>query len=191
MLILSIPLIITTPELLSFWLSESMLDDMVIFTRLTLIGTMVSAFETPISRAMHATGKIKTYQILNCIVSFVALPIVFVLFKMGFSAYWAYVISISILAVSILYRLMILHQHVSFSYKEYLGVVLLPILMVTAVSIFFSMFLVSFSIGNVILKLFVQAICSASVIFALIYLIGLNKNEKAYIVKILKSKIGK
>lgn len=191
MLIISIPLIITTPELLSLWLSESMLDDMVIFTRLTLISTLFSAFETPISRAMHATGKIKAYQIVNCIVSFIALPIVFLCYKAGLPAYWSYIISISILAVSIIYRLMILHQHVTFSYKEYLGVVLLPILVVTTVSILISMLLVKLSINNMIIKLLVLAICSISVIAALIYLIGLNKNEKAYIVKIVKSKIGK
>lgn len=191
MLVIAVPLIITTPELLSLWLSESLLDEMIIFTRLTLISTLFSSFETPISRAIQATGKVKAYQIVNCVVAFAALPIVYICFKAGLPSYWAYIVSIAILAISIFYRIAILHKYVVFSYNEYLRIVLLPILFVVSISIIVTISLSFLSIDNGIIKMIVQLLSSAAIIGVLVFYIGLNKAEQKYLVDTVKLKLQK
>lgn len=189
MLLISVPIIIAAPELLSLWLSETMLDDMVVFTRLTLVGTLFSSFETPISRAMHATGRIKAYQIVNCIVSFLALPIVFLCYKAGLPAYWSYFVSIFLLAISIIYRLMILHKYVPFSYKNYNINVLLPVILVSALSIVVVVFLVKICFSNIYIKLLIQLCVSIIVVAIFILFIGLNQSERNYMLSMIKSRV--
>lgn len=189
MLVISIPLIISAPDLLSVWLSEELLDDMILFTRLTLISTLFSAFETPISRAVHAAGNVKSYQIVNCIVSFIALPIVFILFKAGYPPFWSYIVSIVLLALSIIYRLIILHKYVKFSYKSYVNSVILPVLVVVAISIPLSYLITRISFENIFIRLLIQLSSAVVVLLFIIFVFGLKKAERSYIIGIIKSKI--
>lgn len=189
MLVISIPLIISASDLLSVWLSEELLDDMILFTRLTLISTLFSAFETPISRAVHAAGNVKLYQIVNCIVSFIALPIVFILFKAGYPPFWSYIVSIVLLALSIIYRLIILHKYVEFSYKSYVNSVILPVLVVVAISIPLSYLITRISFENIFIRLLIQLSSAVVVLLFIIFVFGLKKAERSYIIGIIKSKI--
>ncbi len=189
MLVISIPLIISAPDLLSVWLSEELLDDMILFTRLTLISTLFSAFETPISRAVHAAGNVKSYQIVNCIVSFIALPIVFILFKVGYPPFWSYIVSIVLLALSIIYRLIILHKYVEFSYKSYVNSVILPVLVVVAISIPLSYLITRISFENIFIRLLTQLSSAVVVLLFIIFVFGFKKAERSYIIGIIKSKI--
>lgn len=189
MFVISIPLIISASDLLSVWLSEELLDDMILFTRLTLISTLFSAFETPISRAVHAAGNVKSYQIVNCIVSFIALPIVFILFKAGYPPFWSYIVSIVLLALSIIYRLIILHKYVEFSYKSYVNSVILPVLVVVAISIPLSYLITRISFENIFIRLLIQLSSAVVVLLFIIFVFGLKKAERSYIIGIIKSKI--
>ena len=189
MLVISIPLIISASDLLSVWLSEELLDDMILFTRLTLISTLFSAFETPISRAVHAAGNVKSYQIVNCIVSFIALPIVFILFKAGYPPFWSYIVSIVLLALSIIYRLIILHKYVEFSFKSYVNSVILPVLVVVAISIPLSYLITRISFENIFIRLLIQLSSAVVVLLFIIFVFGLKKAERSYIIRIIKSKI--
>lgn len=189
MMVISVPLIISAPDLLSVWLSDELLDDMVLFTRLTLIGTLFSAFETPISRAVHAAGNVKLYQIVNCIVSFIALPIVFVLFKCGFPPFWSYIVSMTLLALSIFYRLVILHKYVAFSYKAYFSYVFIPVLVIVILTIPVSFFITKIYIINIYARMSVQLLTSIVLMMTLVFLIGLNRTERLYVANIIKSKL--
>lgn len=188
MLIISVPIIIVTPELLSLWLSDNMLDDMIIFTRLTLVGTLFSALETPISRALHAAGKVRYYQIVNCVVSFITLPIVYCCFKSGMPAYWSYIISISFLAVSIIYRLVILHKYINYSYLRYLRNVILHLILVVTVCTLFSFVLNRIILPDVV-KILVVGLLSILATCAAVYYLGLNKKERAYVIGLIQSKL--
>lgn len=129
MILISAPLILLMPELLKIWLSDSMLTDMILFSRLALISSIVSSLETPISRAISATGNVKLYEIINSTVSVLGIPIAYYLFLRGCPAFYGYVVYIIILFLSILYRVCFLRKYTSVSLRTYFTSVISPALL--------------------------------------------------------------
>ena len=64
----------------------------------------------PITAVVQAGGFVKLYHTLVDGFSILALPIVYILFKMGFGAEWSYIISIVIFAIAHFLRLYVLKK---------------------------------------------------------------------------------
>lgn len=188
MLLISVPLIILAPEVLNIWLGDEVTSDMILFTRITLAGTLLSSIEAPISRAVSATGKVRFYQIVNCISSFVALPIVYMLFRIGYSPIWSYIVVLVLLAISLFYRFAILHKYVKFSYHLLFVDVVLPIIKILILIALISGILVRIIISISLLRLFIIGAMSVGSSIVIIYYLGLNSSEKLYIKNFLFSK---
>lgn len=191
MLLISYPLILLMPDLLLLWLSKGLQKDMIIFSQLTLIGTLFSALETPISRVMFATGKVKVYQVVNCLSSLSSIPIVFILFKFGFPPYWAFIVTITIMAISLVYRIIILKRYTNMSVLTYLDSVIGPILLLTILSILASVLLGNISISGLLTRIFVIGLSSIITVAVMIYFVGLSKSERKYIKVYIDKKIRK
>ena len=180
MLIIAIPLIVIMPELLSLWLSDSLLDDMVLFPRLSLLNALVSSLETPISRAISATGNVRLYQIINCLVAFLGIPIIIILFKIGLGAEWGYIVCTVILLFSMAYRIIILKKYTSISLKDYVKFVVVPILIVSLLLALFVLLITRLCITGFWTRLAIFGATSFGASLIVVYL-SLNKNEKHYI----------
>lgn len=184
MLIISVPLIVLMPDLLSIWLSDSLLDDMVLFSRLALINALVSSLETPISRAISATGNVRFYQIVNCIVAFIGLPVIILMFKLGYGAEWGYVVCTIILLLSLLYRIVILKKYTSISIREYIRAVLIPIFVVSTILGIIIYLLLKITISGLWYRLIVIGCMSLFISLAVVY-VSLKQNEKDYFKNLL------
>lgn len=188
MLLITVPLILLMPDLLKLWLSDTLLEDMVFFSQLSLISALVSSLETPISRAVAATGQVKLYQVTNCIVSLLGIPICYYLFKMGLPASWGYVVFILLLLLSIAYRIVVLRKYSTISIKEYVASVIIPGAFVTAIMLAWGGGVNLISINNVWARIFI--IGTASLIFAsIVIFLFLPKAEKIFIVEFIRKKI--
>ena len=97
--------------------------------------------------------------------------------------------SIVLLALSIIYRLIILHKYVEFSYKSYVNSVILPVLVVVAISIPLSYLITRISFENIFIRLLIQLSSAVVVLLFIIFVFGLKKAERSYIIGIIKSKI--
>ena len=64
MLMLSLPLLIKTHFILNVWLVK-VPDYTVIFTQLVIITTLVDSLSYALITSVHASGKVKVYQIIN------------------------------------------------------------------------------------------------------------------------------
>lgn len=134
--IVVLPLMICTESILSLWLGE-VRDYMVIFVRLSLIYITLMIISYPITAVVQAGGHVKLYHTLVDGFSILALPVVYMLFKVGFSAEWAYVVSIIIFAIAHFLRLYVLKKvFPSFEVSPYLLQFLLP-----SVTLFVALFL--------------------------------------------------
>lgn len=181
MLLIALPLILLMPDLLSLWLSDTLLDDMVFFSRLSVINAMVSSLETPISRAIAATGYVRLYQILNCIAAFIGIPIIIFLFKSGCGAEWGYVISIVLLFLSLFYRIFVLKKYSSISVKEYFSRVMVPVALVSLFACILYFLVSQIQLDNMISRILVLGLLSLVGTVIIIYF-SLLKNERNYII---------
>lgn len=99
MMVLSLPLIVNTDYLLHIWLTE-VPEGSVIFSRLTLITSIVYCLSHTLVTAQNATGKIRNYQIVVGGILLMDFPLAWVALKLGappVSVFWvALVIEISL-----------------------------------------------------------------------------------------------
>ncbi len=95
LLILSLPIIISTSYILTLWLNI-VPEYTVIFVRLVLVFAMCESISNPLITAMLATGNIKNYQIVVGGLQLMNLQLSYVLLKLGFPAYFVLVVAIFI-----------------------------------------------------------------------------------------------
>ena len=182
MIFITVPLIILMPDLLSIWLTDSLLDDMIVFSRLSLLTALVSSLETPISRAVSATGQVKLYEITNCCVAAAGIPLTYLLFKCGLPAYYGYVVFIFILSFSIIYRILILKKYSSISVRDYCYECIIRVIGITIALAIISFFILKISISDIFIRIIVIGAISVCVTSVVLF-ISLRKNEKAYILQ--------
>lgn len=186
---LILPLMIEMPSLLFIWLGQ-VPEYASSFANLILIYLLIDALFTPLWLFIDATGKIKVHQIVTGLLILSNFPIAFVLLKSGLSPISVWVGRILINIIANIFRLIYMHQSYKFPSWLYLHDVLLPVIIVTFVismPTYYASQLVENSLLQVILFILLSFLYSLSVI----YLIGLTKNERIFIKKIVYGKIKK
>ena len=112
---------------------------------------------------------------------------VYIALFFGAKPYSVSVVAIFIQLVMLVFRLYFTHKHVGFSYKQFTKDVLIPIMMVTTLSII-PLFLLKdwpINIWQMILTMMIEVVC----IGLLILLVGMSRRERSYIINVVKQKI--
>ena len=131
-----LPLMVCTDSILQIWLGQ-VGDYMVAFVRLSLIYTTILTISYPITAVVQAGGFVKLYHTLVDGFSILALPIVYVLFKLGLGAEWAYITSIVIFSIAHGLRIYVLKRVFPlFDVRPYIIKFLIPAVFVFIVLFF-------------------------------------------------------
>lgn len=189
LLILCIPIILETPEILQLWLSDYP-DYSVSFIRLMLLTLIVELISNPLSTSIEATGRIKIYALVNGCLILLTLPIAYLALQLGYSPWSVFIVQVFIAVIACMVRLLIVMSMIKMSIKTYLLMVVKPCLLVLLLSavIPFSMkkiggegWLYTFlTIGITILSTII--VC---------YMAGLNSEERTLIKSFVTKKIRK
>lgn len=179
LLALSLPVAVEAPFILGLWLKE-VPEHTVIFLRLVLATTLIDSLSTPLITAMHASGKVRDYQIVVGGLSLLTLPLAYVLFRLGYppqAAMWAG------LAVSVachFARQLLLRATIGFPMGSFLRSVSLRVLLVTALSAAVPLAACGVVGGGWVGFV---AVCLLSVVSAagFGYAVGMEKNERAFV----------
>lgn len=100
--ILGVPVLLNIDYILSIWLGSPP-PSTALLCRLMIITALIESMTSGIPAAVHASGKIKKFQLSISIVLLLVLPVIYILFKMGYplsSLNYAYII-VSIINVFI------------------------------------------------------------------------------------------
>ncbi len=192
-ILICFPLFLNTKELLNLWLVK-VTDNMVIFTRLSLIFSTIFALNNPISTIVQATGRIRKYFIIVESVVFLSLPISYLLFYLGLPAQSTFWVSIGIFTLAHYVRLVILKKMIQFSINEYFIKTILPMFgtIITAGGLIFLTYKVlEISSLSRFFKLGAETV--SCFLFTLLagYIVGLGNFEKKAIGKMLKNYFNK
>lgn len=176
LLLLSLPIIIETPTILSLWL-KIVPDYAVAFVRLILIYIMVESISFTMVTLMLAIGDIKKYQIVVGGFQMLNLPVAYCLLKIGMSPEWPIIGSIFIAFGCLLLRLKMLSQMVSFPVKRFVKEVVFRILSVSSLSVIISLYLISL-LESSLIRLFITCLLCTSILCTCIVFVGCNKRER-------------
>ena len=186
-LLISLPIIIEAPFVIRLWLGQ--LPEYVVgFTRLIVVVSAIDALATPLMTAAHATGHIKLYQSLVGTMVILNVPVSYVFLKFGYSPYAVFYISIVISTACLFARLWIVRRLMPFPVKDYVVKVFGNSLLVGALALILPVALHSLLDASL---LGVVAVCLASVLSSClcIYGIGLDRDERRFVVQTVQQKI--
>ena len=191
MFLLALPICLTAEWLLKLWLGV-VPEDSVIFLQLVVIQSMFHVFDTSFYRALYAKGRIKENALISPTLGFIKFPIIYLLFRYGYSPVvlsWASIITNALLGLIIKPYLVV--KIVGYRWSDiisvfkpcfYVTLVSLPIPILTVLlmnnycsSVFFS-FIVVFFVAII-------SIATAT------WFIGLNDGMKKMVIRFVASKI--
>lgn len=161
-----------------------------IFIKLSLIAIMIDSISEPLVNGIHASGKIKKYQIFLSIILIINLPLAYFLLKMGAPTEIGFIIFIITNSIAFVYRLIVCSKLTDLSISLFVKNTLVKIGMLTMVSLLL-IYLISnsISIKNEWVNFIISCVYITIINVVIIFMIGITKQEKQELFKIIKSKL--
>lgn len=176
MALIAIPIITEIDFILHIWLKSDIPQHTSTFTILTIISIMVGILNAPVTQVIHATGKMKKYQIATSVVVCSILPISWLFLKFGYGATSVFIITILIMAINQIVCLWVLHSTFRFNVQRYIRDVLLPCLAITLIpllTVSYLRYMMPSSAWRFIFITFVNLL-----IIAVLFYLTMNRSEK-------------
>lgn len=191
MLILALPICMSADQLLHIWLGV-VPEYTTIFLQIIIVQSLFQVFDTSFYTALYAKGRLRENAILSPLFGFISFPIVYLLFKAGFSPIalsWASLISYTILGVFI--KPLLLVKIVNYKWNDIINV-FIPCLKVSLASIPIPI-IIYLEIEKITPNIWIQfiSIVITSVFSVAIssWTIGIDKDTRAKIQLLIKKKI--
>lgn len=177
---LALPFMFEAYAVLYLWLGQ-VPDYTVLFFRLSMIAQLVTLLGQTGVTACMATGRIRWYTIIITSVGFLVFPLTWIAFELGMSVESSYIIYIIIYALLDYIRLLIMKRLLNFPIMMYVRNVLIPVLKVTIIATILPFILYNIIEPSILKSLFIivlSLLCAS----ATSYYIGLNENERLFVV---------
>jgi len=187
LLILTMPVLLETNYILGIWLNE-IPEYVVIFTQLTIIAALIDSLSNPLMSVAQATGKIKKYTSVVGGIMLLNFPICYLFLKSGYSPQIVFILGIINSSLCLFARLLLVKGMVNLSIKSYIKSVILPLLF-TALVAYIIPFLLANELTGGIIRFLIVGFIGLIAGTTSTYFFGLSKNEKKYLIEILKSKM--
>lgn len=186
LLLLAIPVLISTEFILDVWL-QIVPEHSVSFIRLIILFLLIDAISAPLWMSVQATGKIRNYQILMGSMIFLNLPLAYLFLKLRFPPESVLVVRVIINLMTFLVRIIYLRKKIELSARRYFREVIFPVSLVTLISLPFPLIVNHFSSdwSGFIITTMVAILATITCI----YYIGLLKNERDFINRLILNKV--
>lgn len=191
MLILALPIYFSADQLLHIWLGV-VPEYTTIFLQIIIIQSLFQVFDTSFYTALYAKGQLRENAILSPLFGFISFPIVYFLFKAGFSPVTlslANLVSYAILGVIVKPILVI--NIVNYNRSDIFNVFFICA-KVSIIAIIIPL-IVYFKIENIITNMWIQfillVIISVSSVIMSIWTFGLDSETKIKVLSLIKKKI--
>lgn len=190
LLVLVVPIWINIDVILEMWLG-SVPQYAGVFCRIVFISSLINTFSLPLATAANANGNIRFFQTACGIFEIMNIPLSYVLLRYGCQPIAVYYLALTIVVITLFVRLFVLRRLIRFDVKRFLSSIVLRCIAI-ALTAFGGMYVLSqvipnTNIGWLLLSVIISILFTSSLIMAL----GLNKEEKYYLLNILKTKLGK
>jgi O-antigen/teichoic acid export membrane protein len=187
MFLLSLPLILRMPEILSLWLKNPP-EHAVVFTRLALVDSLITSISLPLMTVVRATGKVQLYELLLGSLLIASFFISWVILTIGVPAYSVMIVAIIITTIMFIVRLLIVRKLIQLPIMQFFKEVCIPGLTVTIIASVLSGIIsrvLPYGFFSLCSTLFFSILISS----VCIYVIGMNREEKQQIKNIIRSRV--
>lgn len=184
MLIISLPLIFESQTILDLWLKTppQHASELVV---LALINVNISSFTYFMYQGVHATGHITKQQTCMSILYLMNILFIYIFFRLKFNFYTAYYITIVTSLIQCIVNIYSANKHFNYNIREFLQILIRCI-----ISCFIIILVLAFIHSNCSVSIGRIFVTTTSTIISSIiigYYIVLNKKEKDFCIKFIKS----
>lgn len=184
---LSLPIMLEPEIILKLWL-ETVPDYSAIFVQLLLVDIIIESISGPLVTSVHASGKIKLYQVIVGTLFLLNLPLSYLFLKKGYQPEITMYVSIIITILALISRVLMASRLVNFSKTDYFRKVLIPMLLVAIVSMIPPLWIQQHHEAGGTRSLLVMLSSVLTFILAVCF-IGTNRVEKDFLKSNVLSKI--
>lgn len=178
MFLLSLPILIETDTILTIWLKTPP-DYSEDFVRWTLAASLTTLFGNPLFNLIMADGRIKLFQFVMTIVSFLPFPLSWLFFQLGYPVTTAYIVYFSVYFLLIFLRYFLVYRITKLPFDDYvIGVVFRSIVVSVIASVL--PVLLSFTLEQGFVRFVLVGISSFFCVVGSVYLFGMTKNEREF-----------
>lgn len=185
----SLPIVVYAEQILNFWLVE-IPEYSVIFVQLVMVHIVIRSPQAAIDLLFSAYGEMKHYQIVQSFSLFLSLPLSFILLKIGFPLYWAFISMCVAEAITLIGILICAKKKIGFLLTNYIKHFCVMAVLASAsfsmIGILFRSFVVPSSIVSLLICMLTIVVLGALIA----YFFFLNKEEKE-LVKLFIDRIKK
>ena len=186
LLLMALPIMLEIDFVLKVWLGDNVPEHTSIFVVIIVLNSFINNLNAAVSGVVHASGKMKTYQLCGGTISLASVAVVYIAMLIWDIPSIALIVLLTLDIVRQFVALIILKSIVNeFSLKAYLFDVLIPLLLVVFFALIIPMCAHYYMTDGILRFLIVFIVTFFSVLMS-IYIVGLNKNEKKIIRQILK-----
>lgn len=183
---LACPLMLNIDFVLKLWL-KTVPEYSSVFCILILIYSLVEAASKPVGLAIHATGKVKFYNIVMSIALLMNIIFSFIFLRLGFSPNVVLVINVCVGILCFAIRLLFAGYYKVLKIAEFIRSVIFRIVCISVfvvpvplyISRYYNQWIGFFVTSSIFLCLFT----------VVVYFIGLTRSEKEEVLKAIKAKI--
>ncbi len=185
----TLPLIALVPGVLNLWLGTYP-EETILFTRLALIEGAIISVSFPLMTAVRAVGQMRTYELLLGGLQIVVLLLSWLLVRSGYPAYSIFIVAICINLVMFVVRLVLASNLTGLSIKEFVRIVICPVVLVVGVSSGFTWGILEIvpEVGVLEFK-FVSLIAVVSILLLpglMVFALGLSSKERRAISRMIQ-----
>lgn len=179
LLLVALPVIIETPEILGLWLKE-IPKHTICFLRLILVITLIDSLSNPLLTSVQASGKVKKYQTTVGLVYLSILPLSYLVLKKYTFPEVVLLVNLVIIIILQFCKLKIVCPIIHISQSTYIKKVYIRALLVFFIS-FFVVFVLKYLLERGIVRLLLVVLVSSITILTLVFFIGMDTSEQAFV----------
>lgn len=185
MLVFIVPVIINIPYILELWLGNFP-SHTITFVRLTLAVALLESLKNPILTAIHATGLIKKFQIIEGSVLLLIVPISYTLLSWKhLPPELVFVVYLCVEFITQIIRLYIVLPIINMRFIYYIRNVFFPLLKVL---FFVPIIFCFYKKSETLIDLICSSVQIVFILMAIIFVFVLRKSEKTMVYNIIKRK---
>lgn len=176
---IAVPILVNIEYILDIWLGEYP-DLTPQLVKVTMLYYLFDSFQIPLWQGVHATGNIKTHQIMVGCIKLLSIPLSYAIFRFYGSPIWAMVAWAFLNGICAIARTIYVHFLYGLDLMRYFKEVCLKIILLTAV-----VFVLIMVISNIFKQNFVGVVSSSAILILITgvmsIFIVLNKSERTYL----------
>ena len=183
---INLPFLFTAEYFITLWLGDGVPLYALAFTNITLVTTLIECFSGPIGTLVHATGRMRNYQVIASSVILLIIPISYILLRMGGSPECVFYCSLFMAPIVQAIRIILVKRLLPFSVCTYIKEVVSPCVLVALVSVIPSYYISEYVRMHPIALFFILWFIACISIFIL----GCTRGERGMIFRKMRGRLG-